>query len=313
MKNIDLRMLEVIRELHRTRSVSHAAQNLGLSQSAVSMSLARLRTHFTDPLFVRTSQGMEPTPYAADLIVDLQRAADILESAMERRAHFDAQTSDRMFHLISTDIAQFTVLPLLVKKLAVLAPAVRIDLNLLTDRSPRQLESGEADVAIGLISQLGAGFCQQKLFSGEFLCAVRHGHPRIKIGLTLKQFEEESHLSVTTIGTGYEALEKAIETQHIRRRIGMRVPSFLGVTAIIAVTDYVVIVPGSYGQILAESGGLRLFPVPFPFPGYNVSQNWHERYTHDPAQQWFRNLILRMFRERTAEAAIPIERRSRLR
>jgi DNA-binding transcriptional LysR family regulator len=144
VKNIDLRMLEVIRELHRTRSVSHAAQNLGLSQSAVSMSLARLRTHFTDPLFVRTSQGMEPTPYAADLITDLQRAADILESALGRRAHFDPQTSGRMFHLISTDIAQYTVLPPLIKIFAELAPSVRIDLNLLTDRTPRQLESGEA-------------------------------------------------------------------------------------------------------------------------------------------------------------------------
>jgi DNA-binding transcriptional LysR family regulator len=298
-------MLEVIRELHRTRSVSHAAQNLGLSQSAVSMSLARLRTHFTDPLFVRTSQGMEPTPYAADLIVDLQRAADILASAMDRRAHFDPRTSDRMFHLISTDIAQFTVLPVLVNKLATLAPSVRIDLNLLTRRSPRQLESGEANLAIGLIPQMGAGFCQQKLFSGEFLCAVRTRHPRIRSALTLKQFQEEAHLSVTTLGTGYETLEKSIESQHIQRNIGMRVPSFLGVTAIIEVTDYVVIVPQRFGRVLAERGGLKLFPLPFPFPAYNVTQNWHERYTHDPAQRWFRNVILTMFREEPARVLLP--------
>jgi DNA-binding transcriptional LysR family regulator len=155
MKNIDLRLLEVIRELHRTGSVSLAAQNLGLSQSAVSMSLARLRKRFSDPFFVRTSRGMEPTPYAAELMGELQKAADILESAMERRLRFDPVTSDRMFHLASTDIAQCTILPPLVGRLAAVAPSVRIDLRTLTENTPRQLESGEADLAIGLIAPLG--------------------------------------------------------------------------------------------------------------------------------------------------------------
>src|SRR6266852_2030336 len=108
MKNIDLRLLAVVHELHRTGSVSHAAENLALSQSAVSMSLARLRKHFNDPLFVRTSRGMEATSYAEALIGELIKATEILESAMDRRLHFDPPTSDRMFHLISTDIAQFT-------------------------------------------------------------------------------------------------------------------------------------------------------------------------------------------------------------
>src|SRR5258708_17526146 len=202
MRNIDLRLLEVVRELHRIGSVSHAAQNLGLSQPAVSMSLARLRKHFSDRLFVRSSRGMEPTPYASELIVELKKAAEILESALEHRLHFDPSSSDRMFHLVSTDIAQFTIMPPLVKQLATEAPSVRIDLRTLTEQAPRLLESGEADLAIGLIPQMGAGFCQQKLFSGEFWCAARAGHPRIKDKLTLDQFQRESHVSVTTMGTG---------------------------------------------------------------------------------------------------------------
>src|SRR5579863_2574737 len=170
MRNIDLRLLELIRELHRTGSVSNAAQNLGLSQSAVSMSLARLRKHFNDPLFVRTSRGMEPTSYAEVLICELIKATELLESAMERRLHFDPMTSDRMFHLISTDIAQLTILPPLVKCLASAAPGVRINLRQLTEEAPRLLESGEADLAIGLIPQMGAGFCQRRLFTSQFMC-----------------------------------------------------------------------------------------------------------------------------------------------
>src|SRR5579871_2615503 len=144
MKNIDLRLLAVISELHRTASVSQTAENLALSQSAVSMSLARLRKHFNDPLFVRTSRGMEPTPYAAGLIAELKRAADILESALEHHATFDPSTSDRMFHVCSTDIAQFTILPLLAARLKKVAPSLRIDLHNLTEETPRLLESGEA-------------------------------------------------------------------------------------------------------------------------------------------------------------------------
>jgi DNA-binding transcriptional LysR family regulator len=309
MQNIDLRLLEVIRELHRTGSVSHAAQNLGLSQSAVSMSLARLRKHFNDPLFVRTSRGMEATSYAEALIGELIQATEILESAMERRLHFDPLTSDRMFHLISTDIAQFTILPQLVKRLsAAVAPKVRINLRQLTEAAPRLLESGEADLAIGLIPQMGAGFCQQRLFTNQFMCALRTGHPRIKEKLTLEQFQSESHLSVTTLGTGYDSLEKALEAQKVRRNIAMRVPSYLGVGAIVTDTDYLVIVPGRFGRILASAGDLKLLPLPFPFPSYDVTQNWHERYTHDPAQQWLRSLLVSLFREQARAA--PKTRRS---
>ena len=97
--------------MQRTANVSHAAQNLGLSQSAVSMSLARLRRHFNDPLFVRTSRGMEPTPYAEELLVELKEASERLESALGHRPKFDPATSDRMFHLVTADLSQITILP----------------------------------------------------------------------------------------------------------------------------------------------------------------------------------------------------------
>ena len=243
MKNIDLRLLGVVLELQRTGSVSHTAENLGLSQSAVSMSLGRLRKHFNDPLFVRTSGGMVPTPYAMDLLLELRKATDILEGVLEHRLHFDPLTSARMFHICSTDIAQFTILPSLARRLASVAPSVRVNLRSIEDDTPQLLERGEADLAIGLIPQMGAGFCQQKLFASRFVCALRADHPRIGDTITLDQYQKESHLSVTMLGTGYHTLEKALEQQKIRRNIGMRVPSFLGVAGIIAATEFLAIVP----------------------------------------------------------------------
>ena len=305
MKNIDLRLLAVIRELQRTGSVSHTAENLGLSQSAVSMTLARLRKHFGDPLFVRTSSGMASTPYAAELIGDLNRAAEILEMALDRRSHFDPATSERMFHLCSTDIAQFTMLPQLVKRLAISAPSVRIDLSNLAEDTTRLLETGEVDLAIGLIPPMGAGFCQQRLFSSHFVCVARADHPRIRLGMTREQFVTESHLSVTTAGTGYHTLERTLESLNIQRRIGMRVPSFLGIAAVICVTDFLAIVPASMGRLLSESN-VRVFDLPFALPGYDVTQNWHERYTLDPGMQWFRGLVRSVFREERQARPKPV-------
>jgi DNA-binding transcriptional LysR family regulator len=306
MKNIDLRLLAVIRELQRTGSVSHTAENLGLSQSAVSMTLARLRKHFGDPLFVRTSSGMASTPYAAELIGDLNRAADILEMALDRRSHFDPATSDRMFHLCSTDIALLTMLPLLAKRLAISAPSVRIGLRHFSEESARLLETGEADLAIGLIPPMGSGFCQQRLFSSYFVCVARADHPRIHGEMTLQQFERESHISVTTAGTGYHSLERSLEGLNIKRRIGMRVPSFLGIAALIAVTDFLAIVPASMGQLLSESKKIKILQLPFDLPGYDVTQNWHERYTLDPGMQWFRGLVQSVFREERPATPKPI-------
>jgi DNA-binding transcriptional LysR family regulator len=295
--NIDLKLLSIVSELHSTRSVSQSAEYLTLSQSAVSMSLAKLRKHFNDPLFVRTSTGMEPTPYAAELIAELQRAEEILQTALERRVVFDPLTSNRMFHICSTDIAMFTVLPPLMQRLKSQAPSVRIDLRLIGKTTPRLLESGEVDLAIGLLPQMGAGFCQQRLFDGRFACAMRGDHPRIKSMLTLKQFEEEVHVVVPASGIGYQMLKRNMEEHKINRVVGARVPSFLGVAGIIEVTDFLAIVPSRVGGILAQGRNMKLLPLPFPVPGFTVTQIWHERYSPDPAHQWLRGIMTALYKD----------------
>jgi DNA-binding transcriptional LysR family regulator len=299
--NIDLRLLEVVSELERTRSVSRAAEKLNLSQSAVSMSLARLRKQFGDPLFVRTSGGMVPTPYALDLMGELKKASDILQAALDRRVVFDPETSDRTFRICSTDIAQFTLLPPLMTKLRKLAPHVRIDLLNITPDTSQLLESGEANLAIGLLPQMRAGFCQQRLFQGRFVCAMRKDHPRIKNELSRTQFENETHLAVTTAGTGYQMLEKTMDVLGIQRKVGISVPSFLGVPGIITVTDFLAIISERLGSILAEGKNVKLLPLPFEVPRFTVTQNWHERYSLDPASQWLRSVVASLFKENMAD------------
>lgn len=291
MINIDLKLLAIINELHRTRSVSHAAGNLGISHSTISMSLARLRRHFNDPLFVRTSTGMEPTPRATELIDLLRRAEYLLQTALEQQAYFNPGTSERTFQLCSTDIGQLRLLPLLISRLKDLAPRVRVQLRNITDETPKLLESGEADIAWGFIPPMGAGFCQQRLFKERFVCALRADHPRIKTKLTLEQFQDEGHVAVTISGTGHGVVDRLLEKENIIRKVAVRVPSFLGVSNIIGTSELLCIVPEQLGLIFERSGNIKLRELPFHAPSYCIRQHWHERYSQEPGNKWLRSII----------------------
>jgi DNA-binding transcriptional LysR family regulator len=295
MTNIDLKLLAIVSELNRTRSVSQTADNLNLSQSAVSMSLAKLRRHFNDPLFVRTSTGMEPTPHATELIRLLQRAGDLLHAALGHHVVFNPRTSERSFTIHSTDIAQVTLMPKLMKRLAESAPGVQIVLRRISEATPGLLESGEADLAIGFIPPMGAGFCQQRLFKERFVCALRRDHPRIGNTLSLEEFENETHLAIATCGTGHGIVERSLESSGIRRKIGLTVPSFLGIASIITTLDYLVTLPEQLARHLATTAKVKLLPLPVDVPAYYIMQHWHERYTHDPASRWMRATISDLF------------------
>lgn len=295
LKNIDLRLVSLIGELNRTRSVSGAAQKLSLSQSTVSMALARLRRHFDDPLFVRTSIGMEPTPRGAELIEVMKSAEFYLHQALEHRSVFDPLKSTHVFQLCSTDIAQLTLLPTLMKRLRSSGPSMSVTLRNISDRTHAQLESGEVDLAVGFIPPRGAGFCGQRLFQDRFVCALRSDHPRVDKGLTVEQFERESHVAVTTSGTGHSIVEETLESKRIRRDVSLRVSSFTGLGPILASTDLIAILPEQLGTFFAQAGRVRLIEVPFEIPPYYIYQLWHERLRHDPANRWFRRLIAEMF------------------
>jgi DNA-binding transcriptional LysR family regulator len=297
MINIDLKLLAIVNELHRTRSVSHAAENLGISHSTISMSLAKLRRHFNDPLFVRTSTGMEPTPRANELINLLKEAECLLQTALEQRAYFNPASSERTFQLCSTDIGQLRLLPLLISRLRDLAPHVRVQLRNITKETPKLLESGEADIAWGFIPPMGAGFCQQKLFRERFICAVREGHPRIKAELTLEQFQSEGHIAVTISGTGHSVVDRLLEQENIIRKVAVRVPSFLGVSSIIGTSDFLCILPEQLGLVFERSGHINLLELPFSTPSYFIRQHWHERYSQDPANKWLRGVIAELIAE----------------
>jgi len=295
MSKLDLTDLRLLQSLNETGTVSATADELGLSQPSVSIRLGKLRRHFKDPLFVRTSAGMAPTPRASSLTPAVQTALALFDGSAGREPTFDPATSDRVFRICMTNTGQMVVLARLLNRLSEVAPGVRIEVRDLDPDTPRRLETGEADLAMGYTSSMQAGFHQQKLFSEHYVCLVRAGHPRIGAKLTKSQFLSESHVAVVTTGTAHWLLDKAIDDAGITRKTALWVPSFLGLEEIVARTDLLALAPIHLARILAAHGTVRYLKVPFELPSYLVRQYWHERYHRDPGCKWLRAVAADIF------------------
>jgi DNA-binding transcriptional LysR family regulator len=294
MAKLDIYWLGVFIEIHRTRSVSLAARQLGTTQARVSGVLGKLRSYFGDPLFVRTSRGMEATPYATRVLPDVLRSFERLSSPESHRNGFDPATASRRFRICITDISEIVVLPVLVNELQRRAPGVVIEAERITAESPSRLESGEVDLAVGYMPSLEAGFYQQALFRQGFVCLASRHHPRIRKSPTVKAFCREGHVVVETSGTGHSIVEREFARKGVDRNVVLRVPSFLGVARLVASTELLAVVPRRLGEALADQEQISMFAPPVPLPSYTVKAHWHMRFHADPGNVWLRKLVLRM-------------------
>jgi DNA-binding transcriptional LysR family regulator len=291
---LDIRLLRLFDAIHATGSITRAADALDLSQPTVSIGLGRLRRHFGDPLFVRTPDGMLATPLADSLIGAIRDALQALRQVSEWRNTFDPCSSSRGFVIAMTDASHITLLPELLSAAFEIAPGIQLEVTRIDDRLPASLQSGDVDLALGLVPSLESGFYQQKLFEQDWICLARQGHPQLTRGLSLRTYQAAAHIGIV-YGTGQLLLEKALEVHGIDRRIVLRLPGFLGLSSILAGSDLIATLPRHIGSTLAKLGGLAIHECPFAIDGFFVKQHWHARYHKDPANQWLRTLCARVF------------------
>jgi DNA-binding transcriptional LysR family regulator len=300
MAKLDLEWLMVFDEVYKTSSVSRAAERLGIAQATASIALNKLRTHFGDRLFSRTSKGMEPTPFARQIQSDLNEVIARLDKARGSRAVFDAAVSDREFRMCMTDISEIVLLPRLLNHLRRAAPGVHLEAEKISIDTPRRLEAGDVDLAVGFMPHLEAGFFQQTLFAQDFVCLAAASHPRVGARLTRQGFMREGHIVVTTSGTGHSIVDKVLGEQGVERDVVLRLPSFLGVARIVAQTELLVIVPRLLGDTLSSQEPVRLLKPPIGLPSYAVKQHWHERFHADAGNAWLRRTMADLFGHATA-------------
>ncbi|HVY66862.1 MAG TPA: LysR family transcriptional regulator [Gammaproteobacteria bacterium] len=296
--DIDIRQLRAFEVLLRERNLTRAAVVLGLSQPALSKTLARLRRYFGDPLFVRAGNGMEPTAKARELQASVRA---LLDSVTMLRAHhrsFDPATAARTFSFSVVDSGMLRLLPGLLPYLERVAPGVRLrvvppDVEGLE----ASLEAGHLDFAMGSFAALSKRIRRQLLWSVSYVSVARRGHPRMGHKPSAVAFAAERHVVASTVGTGHahQQAERALERAIPAESIVCRVPTFVTAAFVAARTDAVATVPASVADELAEAFGLHVFPTPARMPRLDVSQYWHERFHRDPGSQWIRSVFASLF------------------
>ncbi|MDM0054153.1 LysR family transcriptional regulator [Variovorax fucosicus] len=301
LKDIDLNLLVVFNQLLIERKVSKVAENLGLGQPAVSNALARLRKLFGDELFLRTSSGMQPTPFADQLAESIGYALGMIHGAVNARSSFDPASSKRSFSIGMTDIGEIYFLPQLMRRMHEIAPEVSISTVRNTAVNLKDaMEAGHVDLAIGLLPQLKGGFFQRRLFVQQYMCMFRKGHALDKKRLLKSDFFAADHVAVVSAGTGHGQVDEILDNSSPQRRVKLKVPHFVAIGHILQSTDLIATVPERLAERMAEPFDLRYLPHPVKLPQISINIFWHAKYHKDPANQWLRSLIVELHADQGA-------------
>jgi len=300
LPDIDLRRLVIFNEVMKRRSLTLVADELGLTQPAVSRALQRLRHEIGDALFVRTPLGMEPTPRALDIQEPVTRILTAYFNEIASQAPFDPATSKRIFTIQASDLGILIIIPMLVRELRKHASQMRIDAVTMSRKEVfSALESGDVDLSIGAYSVAPEGnIYQQRLFDQEYICLVRKDHPLAeKKALPLDVYLEQTHIIIRAGKTGHihSMVESTLLEEIPAHNIAMTVPTFALAVQLLRDTDHIVTIPSAAAMTFGQAFGLCSLQCPLTLPQFTVFQHWHERFVHDPASKWLRGLIHEIF------------------
>jgi DNA-binding transcriptional LysR family regulator len=297
--DLSLRELRMLDALLHHRSITRAAHAMETAQPQISKVLARLRVQFSDPLFVRHGQAMQPTPRALDMADRLRALLAAADGLRTDGTEFDPARSDRQFSLLLTDVGMVHFLPSLVARIAMLAPNIRIRSVPLDARQfEYRLESGEADLAFGAFPRAARHLRRQRLYFDGYSSVVRKRHPRVRKCQSPAGFLAERHILVMGSETGHaahRAAHRVLSSTIASSNVMLRVPSFIAGAIVAAETDGVVTLPTNLARRLAPPLGLVAFDPPVALPRIEIAQFWHERYHRDVGHRWLRNLTFELF------------------
>jgi DNA-binding transcriptional LysR family regulator len=292
----DMSLVVILDALLEERSVTGAARRLGVTPSAVSHTLKRLREELGDPLLVRTARGMSPTLRAEELRAPIRRGLEMIGDAIQQGGRFDPRTARRSFTLATGDLLGLVLLPALWGRLAKAAPHVDLRITPVVRDVERTLESGAAEVVLtGGFAPMDApmdnpALFRQTLFDERLVCVVREDHPQVRGPITLEQFCALSHALVAPRG-GTGVVDRALQARGLSRRVAVRLPHFLLAPFLVATSDLVLTVGESVASAFTQRLPLRIVPPPIELPAVTYWQIWHERSQRDAGHVWLRAQI----------------------
>ncbi len=286
-----MNLIVVLRALLRTRNVTQAGRQVGLSPSATSHALGRLRSLLDDPLLVRSGRQLVLTPRALALGDPVTQALEALESALVPQSKLEPLVLERSFRVETTDHVQFVLLRALDALLRKESPRVNVYLQSLQPQTFTRLREGAIDLAVSVYDEVDPDLDREALFEDRLVAVVRRGHPALRKRMTLARFAGFDHLLVAPNGSPSGLVDRLLAEHGLRRRVARTSSTFLDIAFLVAETDYVVSLPETVARPLLDRLRLVTLAMPLPLPAFTHSMIWHRRHTSDAAHAWFRGQI----------------------
>jgi DNA-binding transcriptional LysR family regulator len=297
LRALDLNLLVVFDAVMTDRSVTKAAARLNMAQPALSHALNRLRLALKDELFVRTPDGMAPTPKAEGLAEGVRLSLDGLRTVLDSAEPFDPATAERRFAIAVNNHAALVLAAPLAAAAAAEAPGVVLDFRPSgTLDLADQLDRGTLDLALGGAAAPGDRFADVRLFHDRFVLLMRRGHAAATSdSLTLAAFAALPHLTITSSGENLAFVDEALAKAGLTRRIALRAP-LLATPAVLLQSDMIAVISERAAQEFARTAPLRTAPLPFGSPVLTTAMLWHRRVGAVPGHRWLRDLVMRVSR-----------------
>jgi len=308
LSSIDLNLLVGFEALMAERNVTRAAARVGRTQPAMSGTLARLRELMEDELFIRTADGLQPTPRALELHEPVGRALAQIEAAFSFRDRFEAESAEMAFTVAMSDPPTISLLPALFEELTRAAPGVTMHVRGFDDRNEAitLLDRGVVDVAIGVPPTEKAGrILSRPLFEDGFVTMMRAGHPAAARALTRSAFLAWPHVLFSPEDDRFGIVDERLEELGLQRRLVLTVPNAFAAALVVERTDALCTMLSGLAHQFEGAGKVILARTPLDLPSAPFTMNWHRRNDANVAQRWFRGLIgtaaLRRARSSTRE------------
>ncbi|WP_108946497.1 LysR family transcriptional regulator [Shewanella halifaxensis] len=302
ISRIDLNLLVYLDVLLREKNVTKAADQLGISQPAMSNGLKRLRTLFDDPLLIRTSQGMTPTERAQELQPTISELIIGLEKAVQPRAEFNAAESEQVFRVMVSDYAEATLLPPLIARLRTEAPNVILDIMTPSDVSFPDVEQGRVDMVINRFDSIPQSFHQKVLWNDDFSCLISKTNPVLD-KFSLDSYLKANHVWVSKTGMGVGVgmdpddvqrlgwVDEALTKIGVQRRITVFTRHYQAACLLAEQQDLIATIPSKMANQHKNNDRVCIVPPPFVIQPIALTMAWSPLLQHNPAHKWMRQLI----------------------
>ncbi|MGQ9365339.1 LysR family transcriptional regulator [Azospirillum sp. ST 5-10] len=304
MRTVDLNLLLSLDALLAERSVTGAARRLGLSPSAMSRTLARLRAATGDPLLVQAGRALAPTPYAEELSGRVHAITRDAQAVLRPSAgRLDLASLDRTFTVRAGEGFVELVSAPLAAAVTAAAPHVRLRFVPKPDKDAQPLRDGLIDLEIGVLGTAAPELRTHLLLRDRFVGVVRTGHPLLgSDGVTPERYAACRHVVASRRGEFHGPVDDALDALGLKRTVSLVVPAYPDAMRIARSSDLVALVPRSClgNALVADHAavlGLASFELPVPTPGFTISLIWHPRLDADPAHRWLRDTVVAVCRE----------------